>query len=167
MSSQGSPAGTRVGWGFDAHPFDGSPPLVLGGVVVSESVGVSATSDGDVLAHAVIDAVLGACVLSDIGDHYPSSDPALVGADSLSLLTRTATMALEAGWQVAHVDATIAVESIRIAPYRDEIRTKLAASLGIDVDSVSVKATTTDGLGFIGRSEGLAAVAVVTVTALP
>jgi 2-C-methyl-D-erythritol 2,4-cyclodiphosphate synthase len=130
-------------------------------------VGVSATSDGDVLAHAVTDAVLGACVLSDIGDHYPSSDPALVGADSLSLLTRTATMALEAGWQVAHVDATVVVESIRIAPHRDEIRVKLAASLGIDVDSVSVKATTTDGLGFIGRGEGLAAVAVVTVTALP
>jgi 2-C-methyl-D-erythritol 2,4-cyclodiphosphate synthase len=156
-----------VGWGFDAHPLDGSPPLIVGGARVSETVGVSATSDGDVLAHAVIDAVLGACVLSDIGDHYPSSDPALVGADSLSLLTRTATMALEAGWQVAHVDATVVVESIRIAPYRDEIRTKLAASLGIDVDSVSVKATTTDGLGFIGRGEGLAAVAVVTVTALP
>lgn len=161
-----TPTATRVGWGFDAHPLNESPPLVVGGARVSETVGVSATSDGDVLAHAVIDAVLGACVLSDIGDHYPSSDPALVGADSLSLLTRTAAMALEAGWQVAHVDATVVVESIRIAPYRDEIRTKLAASLGIDVDSVSVKATTTDGLGFIGRGEGLAAVAVVTVTAL-
>jgi 2-C-methyl-D-erythritol 2,4-cyclodiphosphate synthase len=91
----------------------------------------------------------------------------MAGVDSLSLLTRTATMALEAGWQVAHVDATVVVESIRIAPHRDEIRTKLAASLGIDVDAVSVKATTTDGLGFIGRGEGLAAVAVVTVTALP
>jgi 2-C-methyl-D-erythritol 2,4-cyclodiphosphate synthase len=163
---QETPTATRVGWGFDAHPLNASPPLVVGGARVSETVGVSATSDGDVLAHAVIDAVLGACVLSDIGDHYPSSDPALVGADSLSLLTRTAAMALEAGWQVAHVDATVVVESVRIAPHRDEIRTKLAASLGIAVDSVSVKATTTDGLGFIGRGEGLAAVAVVTVTAL-
>ena len=162
-----TPTGTRVGWGFDAHPLDASPPLVVGGARVSETVGVSATSDGDVLAHAVIDAVLGACVLSDIGDHFPSSDPAMVSVDYLSLLTRTATMALEAGWQVAHVDATVVVESIRIAPHRDEIRTKLAASLGIDVDAVSVKATTTDGLGFIGRGEGLAAVAVVTVTALP
>jgi 2-C-methyl-D-erythritol 2,4-cyclodiphosphate synthase len=162
-----TPTATRVGWGFDAHPLNASPPLVVGGARVSETVGVSATSDGDVLAHAVIDAVLGACVLSDIGDHYPSSDPALVGADSLFLLTRTAAMALEAGWQVAHVDATVVVESIRIAPHRDEIRTKLAASLGIAVDLVSVKATTTDGLGFIGRGEGLAAVAVVTVTALP
>jgi 2-C-methyl-D-erythritol 2,4-cyclodiphosphate synthase len=159
--------GTRVGWGYDAHPLGGDPPLILGGVVLSESVGPIATSDGDVLAHAVIDAVLGACVLSDIGEHFPSSDPGLVGADSMHLLRQTADLAREAGWQIAHVDATVVVEGIRIAPHREEIRTKLANSLGIDVDSVSVKATTTDGLGFIGRGEGLVAVAVVTVTALP
>jgi 2-C-methyl-D-erythritol 2,4-cyclodiphosphate synthase len=158
---------TRVGWGYDAHPLGGDPPLILGGVALSETIGVSATSDGDVLAHAVIDAVLGACVLADIGEHFPSSDPALAGADSLSLLTRTADLAHGAGWRVAHVDATVVAESIRIAPHRDEIRAKLANSLGIEVGTVSVKATTTDGLGFIGRGEGLAAVAVVTVTALP
>lgn len=162
-----TPTPARVGWGFDAHPLDASPPLVIGGATVSETVGVSATSDGDVLAHAVIDAVLGACVLADLGEHFPSSDPELVGADSMQLLRQTVDLAHDAGWQIAHVDATVVVESIRIAPHRDEIRAKLADSLGIDVGAVSVKATTTDGLGFIGRGEGLAAVAVVTVTALP
>jgi 2-C-methyl-D-erythritol 2,4-cyclodiphosphate synthase len=159
--------GTRVGWGYDAHPLGGDPPLILGGVALSESSGAIATSDGDVLAHALIDAVLGACVLADIGEHFPSSDPRLLGADSMHLLRQTVDLAHEAGWQVAHVDATVVVEGTRIGPHRDEIRAKLAGSLGLDVDSVSVKATTTDGLGFIGRGEGLAAVAVVTVTALP
>ena len=159
--------GTRVGWGYDAHPLGGDPPLILGGVVLSESIGAIATSDGDVLAHAVIDAVLGACVLADIGEHFPSRDPGLLGADSMHLLRQTADLAREAGWQIAHVDATVVVERIRIAPHRDEMRATLANSLGVDVGAVSVKATTTDGLGFIGRGEGLAAVAVVTVTALP
>ena len=136
-------------------------------MVLSESVGAIATSDGDVLAHAVIDAVLGACVLADLGEHFPSSDPELVGADSMNLLRRTSDLAHEAGWQVGHVDATVVVEGVMIAPHRDQIRAKLAESLGIDVGAVSVKATTTDGLGFVGRGEGLAAVAVVTVTALP
>jgi 2-C-methyl-D-erythritol 2,4-cyclodiphosphate synthase len=159
-------AGTRVGWGLDAHPLDGEPPLIVGGVEVSDTMGVSATSDGDVLAHAVTDAVLGACALSDIGEHFPSDDPALAGADSLDLLTQAAAMAVAAGWQVGHVDATIVVEDVRIAPHRAEIRANLARALGVVVDVVSVKATTTDGLGFIGRGEGLAAVAVVTVSAL-
>ncbi len=159
-------AGTRAGWGFDAHPLDGDPPLVLGGVSLSETIGVSATSDGDVLAHAVTDAVLGACVLSDLGEHFPSSDPALAGADSLDLLGQAAVMAVAAGWQIEHVDATVVVENVAIAPHRAEIRANLARALGIAPDLVSVKATTTDGLGFIGRGEGLAAVAVVTVSAL-
>ena len=159
-------AGTRAGWGFDVHPLDGDPPLVLGGVSLSETIGVSATSDGDVLAHAVTDAVLGACVLSDLGEHFPSSDPALAGADSLDLLGQAAVMAVAAGWQIEHVDATVVVENVAIAPHRAEIRANLARALGIAPDLVSVKATTTDGLGFIGRGEGLAAVAVVTVSAL-
>ena len=158
--------GTRVGWGFDAHPLDGEPPLIVGGVSVSDTIGVSATSDGDVLAHAVTDAVLGACVLSDIGEHFPSSDPTLAGADSLDLLGQAAVMAVAAGWQIEHVDATVVVENVRIAPHRAEIRANLARALGIVPDLVSVKATTTDGLGFIGRGEGLAAVAVVTISAL-
>ena len=160
-------AGLRVGWGFDAHPLDGDPPLILGGVVVSESAGVRATSDGDVLAHAVTDAVLGACALADIGEHFPSEDAAFEGADSMHLLRRAADMALDAGWQVSHVDATVVLEKVRIAPHRDEMRANLARALGVGPGAVSVKATSTDGLGFIGRGEGLAAVAVVTVTALP
>ena len=158
--------GIRVGWSYDAHAFGGDPPLILGGVVVSETTGVSATSDGDVLAHAVSDAVLGACVLADMGAHFPSDDVAMAGADSMQLLRRAAGMAGDAGWQTDHVDATLLLEEVRLAPHRDLVRANLADSLGIDVDSVSVKATTTDGLGFIGRGEGLAAVAVVTVTAL-
>ena len=159
-------AGTRVGWGFDAHPLDGEPPLIVGGVSVSTTIGASATSDGDVLTHAVIDAVLGACVLSDIGEHFPSGDPALAGADSLDLLGQASVMAIAAGWQIQHIDATIVVQEVPIAPHRAEIRANLARSLGIVPDLVSVKATTTDGLGFIGRGEGLAAVAVVTVSPL-
>jgi 2-C-methyl-D-erythritol 2,4-cyclodiphosphate synthase len=158
--------GTRVGWGFDAHPLDGEPPLIVGGVSVSETIGVSATSDGDVLAHAITDAVLGACVLADIGEHFPSGDPTMDGADSIDLLGQAAVMAVAAGWQIEHVDATVVVEDVRIAPHRGEIRANLARALGIVPDVVSVKATTTDRLGFIGRGEGLAAAAVVTVTAL-
>jgi 2-C-methyl-D-erythritol 2,4-cyclodiphosphate synthase len=160
-------ADIRVGWGFDAHPLDGDPPLILGGVIVSETAGVSATSDGDVLAHAVADAILGACALSDLGEHFPSDDPAAMSADSLELLRQTVDMAHAAGWEIGHVDGTVVVEEVRIAPHRDEIRANLAAALGTTVSSVSVKATTTDRLGFIGRGEGLAAVAVVTVSALP
>ena len=160
-------AGTRVGWGYDAHAFGGEPPLILGGVVVSETTGVSATSDGDVLAHAVTDAVLGACVLGDLGEHFPSDDAAMAGADSMRLLRRAAGLARDAGWQTDHVDATVLLEGIRIAPHRDLVGANLADALGVASDSVSVKATTTDGLGFVGRGEGLAAVAVVTVIALP
>ena len=111
-------AGTRVGWGFDAHPLDGEPPLIVGGVSVSSTVGASATSDGDVLAHAVTDAVLGACVLSDIGEHFPSGDSALAGADSLDLLGQASVMAIAAGWQIEHVDATVVVQEVPIAPHR-------------------------------------------------
>jgi len=153
----------RVGWGFDVHRLDGEPPLELGGVAVSESVGVSATSDGDVLAHAVIDALLGACALGDIGDHFPSDDPAMFDADSMMLLRQTVTMTNSAGWAPAHVDVTVVAESVRIAPHREEISRNLAAALAIRRDSVSVKATTTDGLGFTGSGAGLAVVAVVTV----
>ncbi len=161
------PAGARVGWGFDAHRLDGQPPLLLGGVTVSDSIGVSATSDGDLLAHAVMDAVLGACSLGDIGEHFPSDDPDLEGADSMGLLGRTVAMANQSGWRVNHADVTVIAESVRVAPFRQEMRDRLGGALGLDSQSVSVKATSTDGLGFIGRGEGLAVVAVVTVSPLP
>lgn len=156
----------RVGWGFDAHPLDGDPPLRLGGVVVSDTVGVSATSDGDVLAHAVTDALLGACVLGDIGQHFPSEDPSLLGADSMSLLAKAVTMASAAQWEPVHVDVTVVAEDVRVAPHRDAIRSGLADVMSIQIGNVSVKATTTDGLGFIGKGEGVAAIAIVTVEAL-
>lgn len=157
---------TRVGWGFDAHRLDGDPPLKLGGVVVSESIGVSATSDGDVLAHAVADALLGACALGDIGVHFPSDDPAYERADSFVLLREVAEMARGTGWQASHVDVTVVAEKVRVSPHRDAMIQNLADALSVPIDAVSVKATTTDGLGFIGEGQGLAAVAVLTVTTL-
>lgn len=158
-----TPGEPRVGWGFDAHRLDGDPPLKLGGVVVSETEGVSATSDGDVLAHAVTDAVMGACVLGDIGEHFPSEDPASTDADSMDMLRHAVSLAAEAGWRTGHVDVTVLAETIRISPHRETIAANLAAALDVSPADVSVKATTTDGLGIVGRSEGLAAVAVVTV----
>lgn len=154
---------TRVGWGFDAHRLDGEPPLKLGGVVVSDSEGVSATSDGDVLAHAVTDALMGACVLGDIGEHFPSDDPASENADSMALLRESVDMAGASGWRPFHVDVTVVCESVRVAPHRDSIAKSLAGALKLATGDVSVKATTTDGMGFIGRNEGIAAVAVVSV----
>ena len=159
------PTGVRVGWGFDAHSLDGAPPLVLAGVQVSDTVGASATSDGDVVAHAVTDALLGACVLGDIGEHFPSDDPEMAGADSMALLGQAVAMASEAGWQATHVDVTVLAQSVRIAPHRHAMATQLAAALHIPADLVSVKASTTDGLGAIGRGDGIAVVAVVTVGA--
>lgn len=156
-------APSRVGWGFDAHRLDDHPPLKLGGVVVSEEVGATATSDGDVLAHAVTDALLGACVIGDMGDHFPSDDPASVGADSMGLLRRAVEIADDEGWRISHVDVTVVCESVRVGPHRASITRSLAGALKVGNDSVSVKATTTDGLGFIGRDEGIAAVAVLTV----
>jgi 2-C-methyl-D-erythritol 2,4-cyclodiphosphate synthase len=163
--SPGGPT-TRVGWGFDAHRLDGEPPLKLGGVIVSDTDGVLATSDGDVLAHAVTDALLGACVLGDLGEHFPSDDPAHEGADSMALLRRVARVAADSGWQPAHVDVTVVAESVRVAPHREPIARNLADILEVPVDAVSVKATSTDGMGFVGRGEGLAVVAVVTVASL-
>jgi 2-C-methyl-D-erythritol 2,4-cyclodiphosphate synthase len=159
--------GHRVGWGIDAHPFNDEPPLLLAGVGVSDEVGAEATSDGDVLAHAVIDAVLGACVLGDIGDHFPSSDPEMAGADSMEMLRRAVRLAGAAGWRVVHLDATVVGERIRVAPHREAIRQSLAGGLGIEVAAVSVKATGTDGLGFVGSGEGIMATAVATVEPTP
>ena len=164
MGGTPSPAPTRTGWGFDAHRLGGEPPLILGGVVVSTTRGVVATSDGDVAAHALTDAIFGAAVLGDMGEHYPSDDPRFAGADSLELLGQAVEQAGAAGWRVEHADVTVIAEKIRVAPYREEMREQLADALGIDADRVSVKATTTDGMGFIGHDDGIAAVAVVTMT---
>jgi 2-C-methyl-D-erythritol 2,4-cyclodiphosphate synthase len=153
----------RVAWGFDAHKFDDNPPLILAGVEVSDQRGVAATSDGDVLAHAVTDALLGACVLGDIGEHFPSDDPSLDGADSMYLLRQATTMGVAAGFRTVHADVTVVAEKVRVSPHRQRIRENLAEALGVDPSVVSVKATSTDGMGFLGRDEGVAAMAVVTV----
>lgn len=153
----------RVGWGFDAHRFDEHPPLILGGVVVSNERGVAATSDGDLVVHAVIDALLGAAAIGDLGTFFPSSDPRWRGADSFDLLAHTLTEVGSAGWRATFVDVTIVAETLRISGFRAAIQSNLAAGLSLDTTEVSVKATTTDGLGFIGRDQGIAVTAAVTV----
>jgi 2-C-methyl-D-erythritol 2,4-cyclodiphosphate synthase len=150
----------RVGWGIDAHRFGGPGPILLGGVVVDAARGVEATSDGDVLAHAVADALLGAAALGDLGALFPSNDPRWRGADSTALLAEAMGRVAAVGYRVASLDATVIAEQVRVAPHREAIRQRLAAVLGMEPDAVSVKATSTDGLGFLGRDEGLAAVVV-------
>ena len=150
----------RVGTGFDAHAFEDGVPLVLGGVRIEHPRGLSGHSDGDVLAHALTDAVLGAAGMEDIGALFPSGDPALKGADSLELLREAWRQVREAGWELANADVVLVGEEPRLAPHRDAMRARLAAALGVDPALVAVRATTTDGLGFTGRGEGLAAQAV-------
>jgi 2-C-methyl-D-erythritol 2,4-cyclodiphosphate synthase len=156
-------AAIRVGWGFDAHRFGGTEPLVLGGVTLPAATGVIATSDGDVAAHALADALLGAAALGDLGSHFPSSDPRWEGASSLQILEQVAALCAAEGLVIGNVDVTVVAEEVRIAPHREAMRTALAAALGIGVERVSVKATTTDGLGFVGSGEGIAAHAVATL----
>lgn len=150
----------RTGWGFDAHRFSGSGPLLLAGTIVDDDRGLEGTSDADAVAHAVCDALLGASAQGDIGTHFPSSDPRSIDADSMELLGVVSAMIRERGWRVGNVDVTVVSESVRIAPHREAMRVNLARVLGLDVDTVSVKATTTDGMGSIGADEGIAATAV-------
>ncbi|HSM01739.1 MAG TPA: 2-C-methyl-D-erythritol 2,4-cyclodiphosphate synthase [Acidimicrobiia bacterium] len=153
----------RVGWGFDAHRFSQAGEVLLAGVVVARDRGVEATSDGDVVAHAVADAMLGAAAMGDLGQLFPSNDPAWEGADSMNLLSDVASRVTALGLSISSIDVTVIAQAIRVSPHRDAIRRGLAGAMGIDLDRVSCKATTTDGLGFIGREEGIAAVAVATV----
>lgn len=153
----------KIGWGFDAHRFGGSGPIVLAGVVVDETRGIEATSDGDVVAHAVADALLGALALGDIGVHFPSSDPEMEGIDSMDLLARVVRIIEDRAHLVGNVDVTVIAQSVRIGPHRDDMRDRLAAIMRIDRSSVSVKATTTDAMGSIGRDEGIAVTAAVTL----
>lgn len=158
-------AETRVGIGYDVHSFDAHPPILIGGVIVDTERGVEATSDGDVACHAVSDAVLGAANLGDMGMHFPSSDERWQGADSIEMLRECVRMAASKAVQVVAVDVTVISQSVRIGPHREAIRESLARALGLDADRVSVKATSTDGVGALGRDEGLAAMAVVTASA--
>ncbi len=153
----------RVGTGFDVHPLVEGRPLILGGVRIAHARGLSGHSDADVVAHAVADALLGAAALGDLGQHFPPGDPRYAGADSLKLLERVRELLRERGWNVGNVDCTVIAEQPRIAPHRDAMRANLARALGVAVEEVSVKATTTERLGFTGREEGIAAQAVVLI----
>lgn len=150
----------RIGHGFDVHAFAEGRPLVLGGVRIPCERGLAGHSDADVVAHALMDAVLGALREGDIGGLFPDDDPVYEGADSLVLMRRVAELARERGWRVADADCTIAAQAPKLAPYREKMRSRMAAALGVPVDSVGVKATTTERLGFVGREEGIAAWAV-------
>ena len=153
----------RVGIGFDSHPLVAGRRLVLGGVEVPHDRGLEGHSDGDVLVHAIMDALLGAANLGDKGTHFPSSDPQYRNILSLLLLERVAALLADSGWRVSNVDATMLAQSPRLGPYIPEMKERTATSLGISPARVSVKATTTDHLGFVGRSEGIAAVAAACV----
>jgi 2-C-methyl-D-erythritol 2,4-cyclodiphosphate synthase len=150
----------RVGAGFDAHALEDGAPLVLGGVPIDHPRGLAGHSDGDVLAHALTDAVLGAAGLDDIGALFSSDDPALAGADSVELLREAWAKVRALGWELANADVILIGEEPRLAPHRDEMRARLASALGVSPELVAVRATTTDKLGFTGRGEGLAAQAV-------
>jgi 2-C-methyl-D-erythritol 2,4-cyclodiphosphate synthase len=150
----------RIGLGVDAHALEEGVPLVLGGVAIDHPRGLAGHSDGDVIAHALTDAVLGAAGLGDIGSLFPSGDERYRGVSSLGLLAEAYRQVREAGFALANADCTLVGEEPGIAPHREEMCRRLAAALGVDADRVNVRATTTDGLGFTGRGEGLAAHAV-------
>jgi 2-C-methyl-D-erythritol 2,4-cyclodiphosphate synthase len=154
-----------TGVGYDCHPFASGRRLVLGGVEIPHDQGLAGHSDADVLTHAIIDALLGAAAMGDIGHHFPDTDDRYRDGDSLDLLRATASMLTSAGFAVRHVDATIVIERPAIAPHREQIRTVLANALELAAEHVSIKATRGEGMGFIGRGEGAAALAVATVEA--
>ena len=153
----------RSGIGFDSHPLIEGRRLVLGGVEIPHDRGLSGHSDGDVLVHAVMDALLGAANLGDKGSHFPSSDPQYKDICSLILLERIGVLVAEAGWRLSNVDATILAQNPRLSPFNREMRENMAKSLSVSPGLISVKATTTDYLGFVGREEGIAACAVASL----
>ena len=152
----------RVGLGYDVHAFDDSRALVLGGVTVQDQGGLAGWSDGDVLCHAIADALLGAAGLGDLGEHFPA-DALPEGASSLQILARTAVLLADAGFSIVNVDAVVVIQRVRMAPHRRLMVERIATSLSIEPARVSVKATTTDWLGFTGRSEGAAGMAVALI----
>lgn len=153
----------RIGVGYDSHRFSPDRPLVLGGVRIPDSPGLAGHSDGDAIAHAVTDAVLGAAALGDLGTHFPPTDEQWRDADSIGLLRRAVDEVAAAGYAVINVDVTAVCEAPRLAPYTDRMRERLARALGIGAGGVSVKATSNEGMGWIGRGEGLAAIAVASI----
>ncbi len=151
----------RIGHGYDVHRLVPDRRLVLGGVEVPFERGLLGHSDADVLTHAVMDALLGAAALGDIGQHFPDHDPAYAGADSLVLLDQVTALLAERGWSVGNVDATVIAQRPKLASYIPQMRANLARRMGVELEQVNVKATTEEGLGFTGGGEGIAAHAVV------
>lgn len=149
----------RIGIGYDVHAFGEKRPLKLGGVQVEHEEGLRGHSDADVVLHAIIDALLGAAGLGDIGQHFPSDDPSFRGADSLALLRQVVKLLRTVGYSVVNVDATVVAEKPKLQPYIPGMQQRIASALGIPETSVSVKATTSEGLGALGRGEGIAALA--------
>jgi 2-C-methyl-D-erythritol 2,4-cyclodiphosphate synthase len=156
---------TRTGIGYDSHRFVTGRPLVLGGQHIPHTHGLAGHSDADAVAHAVTDAILGAAAAGDIGTHFPDSDPRWKGADSIALLRSAVALVRERGFRVAQADVTVIMERPRLAPFVPAIRSALAAALDLTVDDVSVKAKTNEGMGFVGRGEGVATIAVATLEA--
>lgn len=151
----------RVGHGYDVHKLAEGRKLIIGGVEIPHSKGLLGHSDADVLAHAICDALLGAAALGDIGKHFPDNDDRYKGADSLILLEKVCELIRNKGYEISNVDSTILAQAPKLRPYIDEMRSKLAKAMQLDIDEVSVKATTEEKLGFTGREEGIAAHAVV------
>jgi 2-C-methyl-D-erythritol 2,4-cyclodiphosphate synthase len=155
----------RAGIGYDSHRFEAGRRLVLGGVEIEGAErGLAGHSDADALTHAVIDALLGAAGLGDIGEHFPDTDERWRDADSIELLRTVREHLRDAGYRPANIDATVACEQPKLSPFRDEMRTRLAGAAGLDESEVNVKFTTGERLGFVGRGEGIAALAIATVT---
>lgn len=152
-----------TGIGYDTHRLVAGRPLIIGGVALEHDRGLDGHSDADVLTHAVIDAMLGAAGLGDIGQHFPDTDPRYEGADSIALLGATVELLAQAGLRVTHVDSTVVMERPKLSGVREQIRRRLAAALNLAPAHVNVKATRGEGMGFIGREEGVAALAVATV----
>lgn len=150
----------RIGHGYDAHRFIEGRPLILGGINIPHNKGLDGHSDADVLLHAIMDAMLGAAALGDIGKHFPDTDERYKGANSLELLKHTANLLLEKGYALQNVDATVIAQAPKLAPYIEDMRTAIAKAVLAPVDSVSVKATTTERMGFEGRQEGISCHAV-------
>jgi 2-C-methyl-D-erythritol 2,4-cyclodiphosphate synthase len=153
----------RTGIGIDTHRFEAGRPLMLGGLDIPHEEGLAGHSDADVLVHAIIDALLGAAGLGDIGQHFPDTDPRFEDADSMELLRTVVVFLGQNGFSIQHVDTSVVMERPKLAPYRDAIREGLAQSLGVPLHAVNVKATTGEGMGFVGRGEGVAALAVATL----
>ena len=150
----------KIGHGYDVHRFTEGRPLILGGVTVPHSMGLLGHSDADCLLHAVMDAVLGALGEGDIGRHFPDTDPAYEGADSLALTRRVAALAADRGFVIGNIDATVIAQRPKLSPYIPEMRQRIAEVFGISEEAVNIKATTEEGLGFTGRMEAIAAHAV-------